>query len=195
MKMPLPAAVLAVVVATTACSAPSYFSPSGSGHPVGPQDVFLGRVRALCGQSFEGRVTTTDPADAAFAGQRLVMQVQCVDGTVRIPFAVGEDRSRTWVISQTASGLRLKHDHRHADGTEDILSQYGGDTANEGTVRRQEFPVDQFSKDLFTREGRTVSNTNVWALEMHPEERFAYELRRPGRHFRVEFDLTRPVTP
>jgi len=163
--------------------------------PVGPQDAFFANLSALCGQRFEGRVVTTDPADAAFANARLLMHVRdCSADEVRIPFWVGEDRSRTWVVTRTDAGLRLKHDHRHEDGTEDVLSQYGGDTAAAGTAERQEFPVDQYSKDMFIREGRTVSNTNVWAVEVHPGRTFAYELRRPeGRFFRVEFDLTRPV--
>lgn len=33
--------------------------------------------------------------------------------------------------------------------------------------------------------------SQFWALELQPEPLFAYELRRPGRFFRVEFDLTR----
>jgi len=37
--------------------------------------------------------------------------------------------------------------------------------------------------------------TNVWAIEVEPGHLFAYELRRPERHFRVEFDLTRPLAP
>lgn len=159
-----------------------------------PADAFLSNLKALCGKSFEGRVVTTDPADANFASERLLMHVRtCSANEVRIPFHVGADHSRTWVVTRTVSGLRLKHDHRHEDGTEDVLSQYGGDTSQPGTAERQEFPVDQFSKDLFTRENRTVSNTNVWAMEVHPGRMFAYELRRPGRHFRVEFDLSRPV--
>jgi len=162
--------------------------------PASPQDAFFANLKALCGKAYEGRVATTDPADADFAGKRLVMWVRdCSADEVRIPFAVGENRSRTWVVTRTAAGLRLKHDHRHEDGTEDVISQYGGDTASEGTANRQEFPVDQFSKDLFTRENRTVSNTNVWAMEVWPGRMFAYELRRPNRHFRVEFDLSKPV--
>lgn len=162
--------------------------------PVTSRDVFFANLSALCGQRFEGRVVTTDPADASFANGRLLMHVRdCSTDEVRIPFWVGEDHSRTWVVSRTEAGLRLKHDHRHEDGTEDVLTQYGGDTVDAGTAERQEFPVDQFSKDLFTRENRTVSNTNVWAVEVHPGRIYAYELRRPNRHFRVEFDLTRPV--
>jgi hypothetical protein len=38
-----------------------------------------------------------------------------------------------------------------------------------------------------------VSNTNVWSLEQTPET-FTYELARPGRLFRVAFDLTRPLS-
>jgi hypothetical protein len=30
-------------------------------------------------------------------------------------------------------------------------------------------------------------------MEVHPGGTFAYELRRPQRFFRVDFDLTRPV--
>lgn len=162
--------------------------------PATPQDAFFANLTALCGQRFEGRVVTTDPADASFANGRLLMHVRdCSADEVRIPFWVGEDRSRTWVVTRTDAGLRLKHDHRHADGTEDVLTQYGGDTVGPGTAERQEFPVDAFSQALFTRENRTVSNTNVWAVEVHPGRIYAYELRRENRHFRVEFDLTRPV--
>jgi hypothetical protein len=37
--------------------------------------------------------------------------------------------------------------------------------------------------------------TNVWAIELEPGRRYVYELARPGRLFRVEFDLTKPVAP
>ena len=159
-----------------------------------PQDAFFARLQGLCGQAFAGRLVTSDAADRELAGQPLVMHVRtCSADTVRIPFHVGEDRSRTWVISRTPPGLRLKHDHRHADGSEDALTQYGGDTAGPGTAGRQEFPADAFSRDLFVREGIPQSAANVWAVEVEPGRTYAYELRRPGRHFRAEFDLARPV--
>jgi len=167
--------------------------------PSQPADQFMARLQAHCGRAYEGHVTTADPADAAFTGRRLVMHVrECRDGEVRIPFHVGADRSRTWVVTRTAAGLRLKHDHRHEDGSSDRLTMYGGDSRVPGTAERQGFPADAESIALFTREGRAVSNSNIWALELG-EGSFAYELRRPpipgGRHFRVEFDLTRPVEP
>lgn len=174
-------------------------SACASLQPPQPADQFMARLQALCGKAFEGRVVTSDPADSSFAGQRLLMHVrECRPGEVRIPFHVGDDRSRTWIVTRTQAGLRLKHDHRHADGSPDELTMYGGDTASPGTAARQEFPVDAESIALFTRTNRTVSNSNLWAMEVHPNA-FAYELRRPpipgGRFFRVEFDLGRPVPP
>jgi len=161
--------------------------------PAAPADAFLARLATLCGTAFAGRVVTTDPADAAFAGKPLVMHVaSCEPGRVRVPFHVGEDRSRTWVFTRTAAGVRLKHDHRHEDGTSDKLTMYGGDTVAPGTAIRQEFPVDAESIALFRAQGSERSVTNVWAVEADTAV-FAYELRRPGRHFRVEFDLTRPI--
>jgi hypothetical protein len=161
-----------------------------------PADAFMQRLATHCNQAFEGRITANEPADPndPFVGQRLVMHVrECGERELKVPFHVGDDHSRTWVITRTDEGLRLKHDHRHEDGTDDVLTMYGGDTATPGTPRRQEFPVDQFSKDLFERENRQVSMTNVWAMEIEPNQVFIYELARPGRLFRVEFDLTKPV--
>ena len=170
------------------------FSGPAAASPASAQDDFMARLNALCGQRFEGRVVTTDAADAKFASERLIMHVRdCSADEVRIPFAVGQDRSRTWVVARTDTGLRLKHDHRHADGTTDVLHWYGGDTVDAGAAERQEFPVDAESVALFNANGAAVSTTNVWAVEVHPDRMFAYELRRPGRHFRVEFDLTRPL--
>lgn len=160
-----------------------------------PRDAWFARLTALCGKTYEGRVVTTDAADADFAGKRLVMQVRdCSAQEIRIPFGVGEDRSRTWVLTRTAEGVRLRHDHRGPDGKPDGLHWYGGATTDAGSDSRQEFPVDAFSVELFNAWDASVSTTNVWAFEVHPEQMFAYELRRPNRHFRVEFDLTRPVS-
>lgn len=183
----LSAAALAVVLALPACAS----------QPAQPtaQDAFFANLTALCGQRYEGKVVTNEAADSDFAGKRLLMHVRdCSAEEIRIPFWVGEDRSRTWVVTRTETGLRLKHDHRQPDGTTDTLHWYGGDTANQGSAERQEFPVDQESIDLFNANDASVSTTNVWAMEVHPAQTFAYELRRPNRHFRVEFDMTKPVT-
>ena len=159
--------------------------------PNTPADAYMASLNDLCGQTHEGRLVTTDPADADFAGKKLVMgPVACTPGEVAIPFAVGDNRSRTWVITRTDTGVRLKHVHRHDDGSEDKVSRYGGDTAAPGTATRQEFPADDFSKQMFLANKLERSITNVWAVEIVPGKLYAYELRRPNRFFRVEFALT-----
>lgn len=170
---------------------PLLLAPLGA---AAPQDDFWGMLRALCGQAFEGRlVEGTAPGDAAFGGQRLVMHVRaCGDAEIRIPFHVGEDRSRTWVLTRTVTGLRLKHDHRHADGSPDRVTQYGGDAVAAGAPHRQEFAADAWTAKLIP-----AARTNVWTMAIEPGATFTYALRREseGRRFRVEFDLTRPVAP
>jgi hypothetical protein len=81
---------------------------------------------------------------------------------------------------------------------------YGGDTGDEGTANRQDFPVDQESIDLFKREGLDVSITNIWSVTVDPDgtdgAKFVYHLDRStergaaeNRNFKVRFDLTKPV--
>ncbi|MBB5209009.1 hypothetical protein [Chiayiivirga flava] len=164
-----------------------------------PVDAFLAALRPHCGQAFAGRITANEPPPETadpFDGKPLVMHVrECEASVMRIPFHVGDDHSRTWVLTRTDTGLRLKHDHRHADGSHDAVTMYGGDTTAPGTAQRQEFPVDAESIASFEKNGLAASVTNLWAMEIEPGRRFVYELGRPGRLFRVEFDLTAPVTP
>lgn len=194
--------LFALALLTAACGAPAPRDGNATGaeralHSTPhPADEFLTRIRQHCGQTFAGTIVANDPQpeNDPFVGKALRMHVRdCGQLELQIPFAVGDDRSRTWLLTRTPEGLRLKHDHRHEDGTEDALTMYGGETTTPGTPERQEFPVDDFSKALFLREGLSVSVTNTWAMEIVPHKLFAYELTRPGRTFRVEFDLTTPL--
>jgi len=174
----------AVLLSLSACSAPETEAPVS--------DMFSD-LSAHCGQSYQGTVTSDDPRDADWASQTLVIEFrECMADVVRIPLHVGEDRSRTWVVSRMVDGLRLKHDHRHEDGSEDVLTQYGGDTIVPPADGRAEFPADQFSKDLFEAEGIPVSMDNVWSITL-TETTLIYALDRPSRHFEVTFDLTQTV--
>lgn len=184
--------------ASAALGLPEPLPPPGIDQAaLAPADAFLAALASHCGQAFAGKVRVDVPEtpDNAFAGKPMVMHVrECREGEVRVPFHVGDDHSRTWVITRTASGLRLKHDHRHEDGSPDESTMYGGDTAQAGTAIRQEFPVDAESVAMFGRLGMTASVTNTWAIEIVPGEQFVYELSRPGgRLFQVEFDLSKPV--
>lgn len=155
----------------------------------GPQTLFFDRLSALCGETLDGRLVSNDPQDSDMAGKRMTARFgPCTSDEVRINFTVGDDSSRNWRVTRTGAGLRLKHVHLHADGSEDRLSRYGGDTASSGTALRQTFPADDFSRALFIRSDIPQSVPNVWALEVGGTATYAYELRRPGRFFRVEFD-------
>ena len=167
---------------------------AASNPEIDPDADLADRLAALCGQAFEGVVTSEDPRDADFLGQRLVMHVRSCDADeIRAPFHVGEDRSRTWVITRLEDGrLRLKHDHRHADGEPDVLTMYGGETVDAAAGPSAAFPADAESRALFEREGIPASMDNVWTMALE-DARFVYRLERPGRLFEVAFDLTRPV--
>lgn len=193
---------LACAACTHATQAPAEVAApaaSPAAQAPAPADAFLAAIAAHCGKSYAGRIVANEPRPTtpdAFEGQRLVMHVRgCEEVTSRIeiPFHVGDDHSRTWVLTRIATGLRLKHDHRHEDGAPDVTTMYGGDATGQGSATRQVFPVDAESIALFKREGLETSVRNTWAMEIHPAM-FAYELSRPdGRLFRLEFDLGQPV--
>src|SRR5688572_32066311 len=155
------------------------------------QGAFWSELTALCGKAYGGRVAESVPPDTVMSRQSLVMHVrECSADTIRIPFHVGENRSRTWVITRTASGLRLKHDHRHEDGAPDSVTMYGGDTQVAGTAASQEFHADSATAAMIP-----AARTNVWTIHVESGRVFAYALRREGsdRRFRAEFDLTTTV--
>jgi len=179
--------ILLIAVLIVACA-----PPAPARNLATAQDRFWRSLRGICDRAFAGRIVETIPPDTSFASKSLVMHVRsCSDREVRIPFHVGENRSRTWIVTQTPSGLRLKHDHRHADGSEDRITQYGGDTRNTGTDASQEFYADSLTAALIP-----AAATNIWTIEVRDGKTFAYALRREGteRRFRVQFDLARPVT-
>jgi hypothetical protein len=181
---------LAALLLLGACSART---PAASIEATSEQERFWSQLQGLCGRAFAGRVVEAPAADTTFAGRDLVMHVrECGDDEVRIPLHVGEDRSRTWVVSRTPAGLRLKHDHRHRDGTPDSNTDYGGDTAAPGTAERQTFPADSFSIAHVPARA-----TQFWFLEIRAGDHFAYGLHRQATdlRYRMEFDLARPVPP
>lgn len=189
------AVLLAAALATGAAGCSFTARGPDETTPLPPaQERWWDRLQDLCGQSFAGRVVSDDPADVAMAEEILVMHVaRCAEDRVEIPFHVGDDRSRTWLLTRTGLGVQLQHDHRHEDGEPDAVTLYGGHTESQGTRTAQSFPADDYSRDLFRREGLEPSVTNIWTMEIEPGERFVYQLDRPGRHFRAEFDLSRPV--
>jgi len=155
-------------------------------------DAFFSSIAQHCGKAFEGKVAVDNQPSPAFEAKLVMFVRKCDQAELQIPFYVGDNASRTWIIKKTGSGLSLKHDHRHKDGTDDPVTMYGGHTLGAGYKQIQSFPVDQYSKELFIKQGLPQSITNTWQIYIYAEM-FSYRLVREGREFRVDFDLTQPI--
>lgn len=151
---------------------------------------FFDNLKKHEGKAYEGTVTSGAREDNGFSGKRLVMHVRsCEENRIRIPFFVGEDKSRTWVLTLNNDRILLKHDHRHNDGSNDKVTMYGGLTSNTGTPNMQMFPADQFTCNLID-----YATFNVWWITINDTE-YTYNLQLVGspRVFTVTFDLTKEV--
>jgi hypothetical protein len=63
----------------------------------------------LCGKTYEGEIVS-GPAGDDFMDKRLVMYVlSCSEDEILIPFNVGDNRSRTWVLKYKDGRIELKH--------------------------------------------------------------------------------------
>ncbi len=150
-------------------------------------EVFFERVKALCGARFQGQTTFPEEPGEAFRGKVLTAFIEsCTEQEIRIPFHVGEDRSRTWVLTRTEQGLQLKHDHRHEDGTPDEITNYGGLSSGPGKALSQSFPADEYTAELIPEAATNewfISFSNggqslTYYLERHAKPRFKAELQR-----------------
>ncbi len=142
-----------------------------------PQVAFFNNIKAQCGASFTGSTevsSTTDPNDP-FVVNPLKMEIsECSDTEIRMPFYVGADSSRTWILTLTPEGLLFKHQHLLADGTPDTITNYGGMSDGTGTEWDQHFPADEFTASL-----NTDYTTNKWSLIVDAENGiFDYKLQR-----------------
>ena len=166
-------------------------SPAASQSEAAPT-LFFQNLKKLCGQRLEG--ATEFPLDEPghpLAGKKLTISVeQCSDNEIRIPLQAGEDKSRTWILTLREGRLLLKHDHRHADGTPDKVTMYGG-WAAEGDANRQRFPADSETAKLIPE-----AATNVWTLEIDAANgQFIYALERHGQpRYKALFQL-KPAAP
>ncbi|HET8864337.1 MAG TPA: hypothetical protein VFM80_01485 [Gracilimonas sp.] len=149
-------------------------------------DVFWETLSAQCGKAFIGEVLEA-PVDDDFRNHELVMHIlSCDDKVINIPFFVGDDRSRTWILTRKGDRIELKHDHRHEDGTEDEVTMYGGTSTSTGLETLQTFPADQETADLIP-----AAASNIWWIEVVPDEYYTYNLRRIGtdRYFSIRFSF------
>lgn len=163
-----------------------------------PAQTFWNELEKLCGKAFAGSVTADTSSSPDFAGKALVMHVRaCEKDRIRIPFFVGDDRSRTWVLTRKDGRIQLKHDHRHKDGKPDAVTMYGGTASNSGMATRQFFPADEETVKVVPAPAGNAPSAaaNVWWIDLVPGEYFTYNLRRMGsdRLFSVRFDFKTTV--
>ena len=147
-------------------------------------------MQQLCGAGFEGYSSFPTDPDDSFAGKKLVAEFSsCSKNEIRIPFAVGEDHSRTWILTKLPEGLQLKHDHRHANGEPHEITMYGGMAVDGGSEYAQSFAADQHTIDLIP-----AAATNVWTLSFDAENnKLTYYLERHAKP-RFKAVLERIVT-
>ncbi len=153
-----------------------------------PAKQFWDQLQTHCGKAYEG-VLELPKEDKDFGGKTLTMHVRsCTKDVIKIPFFVGEDRSRTWILTYKNDRISLKHDHRHKDGSEDDINFYGGITTNPGQAGIQIFSADEHTQKLIP-----AASTNVWWITLN-DSVFTYNLRRLGteRVFKVVMDITAP---
>ncbi|MGY0633928.1 hypothetical protein [Luteimonas sp. A478] len=165
---------------------------AGSASAGDPQDQWWERLQALCGKAYAGQLVRAPEGDDTFRDRNVVIHVRdCSSNRVRIPLVIDDDRSRTWVLSRSADGIELRHDHRQADGSPDTVTMYGGITSNTGSADTQMFAADDQTREVIPGSGQR----SVWLMEIHPDGRFVYAGNRVGteRGFQVDFDLSRAV--
>lgn len=157
----------------------------------GSSEKFWAQLQAHCGNAYEGKILAGASPNDGFMGEKLVMHVRsCKTNDIGIPFFVGDNKSRTWILHLNEDKIiSLKHDHRHIDGTEEELTQYGGISSNVGLANLQMFPADAHTSEILP-----AASSNIWWFTID-ETSFTYNLRRIGsdRLFSVSFDLTTPI--
>jgi len=162
--------------------------------PARDHDAFWANLSEQCRRAHPGRLMLEPPGDEMLTGtEELIVHFrQCGADTLKLPFHVEQeatrtwDRSRTWVFIRHPDGLELRHDHRHEDGTAEDDTWYGGHTQQPGTANRQEFIL---------AERRAADGSPLgWRVEIVPGERYTYGTIRGGAWtWRVDFDLSRTV--
>lgn len=75
-------------------------------------NAFVKNLRAHCGSTFGGKVTSTDAQDDDFRNSPIVVEIQCSREAILMPLHVGDDHSRAWRLTRTDDGegtLKLTH--------------------------------------------------------------------------------------
>lgn len=163
---------------------------TGEKHTHTTELEFLENLDILSSKSYYGKVLFPEQNEPPFDAETLFVSVgPLTDGQIRMPFILGADRSRTWILTLTDEGLLFKHDHRHSDGTPEEVTMYGGFSDGDGTGFFQNFPADEETAIMIPE-----ASTNVWTFRLNQElTELHYILERHNApRFHAVFDLTLP---
>ncbi|MGM0739317.1 MAG: hypothetical protein ACQETM_09190 [Bacteroidota bacterium] len=156
------------------------------------QIAFFENVSRFCGETFIGESTFPENDDHVLVGTELRAHLsECDERIIRIELYRGGDYWHgAWVLEQRDDGLHLFHDHlgevrSMEDLGDDEAHGYGGYATDSGSATRQYFAADDATAEILPE-----AATNVWMLELEPEnERFIYYLERHDEpRFRAEFE-------
>jgi hypothetical protein len=152
-----------------------------------PKVDFFAEMSTLCGQTLKGEsVWPDDPAHDFYGADLTATFAACSDTEIQIPFQVNEDKSRTWIITKSDTGLLFKHDHRHEDGSPDSVTNYGGWAHDAGSRYEQSFMADADTGALIP-----AAVTNVWTFTIDRKAgTLTYYLERHGQpRYKASFSL------
>lgn len=198
---PAVAALLCVIAAGTACvatlpapDADARRAPAATrvGAPSPQQDAFWAALQQHCDYAYAGSVSDATPYyRPGVERRRLVAHfLDCAPDRMHIALHIDDNRSRNWILTRTGGTIRLKHDHRAPDGSEEEITQYGGDAPVPGLSDRQIFPADAHTARILPARA-----DNFWFMHLVDDTTLQYGVHWPtaGHSIRLEFDLSRPV--
>jgi len=155
------------------------------------QLAFWDNIRAHCGNAYEGDLADATPFYQTFDAEQIRIHVRdCTETLTHISLHINDDHSRNLMLTKEEGTLLLKHDHRHEDGTEEEITQYGGFAPKPGLENRQIFWADDHTADILPDR-----SDNFWFLDIMDENTLAYGVHWPkhGNSIRMEFDISEPV--
>ncbi len=157
----------------------------------GNKKKFFDHITSLCGKKFKGEETYMAEGRESFAGEKMVIHFKsCTNDEISIPFHIGEDKSRTWLLLVEDGRLRFRHDHRHEDGTPEDITMYGGYSDHKGTELSQFFPPDDYTMELLEN-----APGHEWALTLSEDMKtLEYCLQHEDKLiFQAEFCLDKTL--
>ncbi len=156
------------------------------------QNAFWENIQQHCGNAYSGTLGDATPHYSAVANAETFTLhfFNCTENLTHIALHVDDNRSRNLMLTKTGHTLRLKHDHRYENGSEEEISQYGGEAPGTGLSHRQIFWADGFTARILPQR-----YDNFWFLDMMNETTFAYGVHWPkeGHSIRLEFDIANPI--